>query len=722
MPTALRTLTIDPHWLLATALATLLGVACARPPAPPGASSLPVTAKGAGDAPEAEALAAAVSQPVAEPSRQPLDAPVRPTESALRNHLDSLQRGEPNFADMLPELAEAIRSQPGPTQTARELGPVQSMLFRGVGPRGADIYEVTSQNGFSEWRIMLAPDGKIAMLRFRIVEKPPSAPLSDEEFITELSARVRSAAADEQFSGAVLVARANQPIFQVATGLADRELEQPNTLQTKFRIASMSKMFTAVAILQLVQAGKLALSDPLAKILPDYPNADAARQVTIEHLLTHTGGTGDIFGPEFFLHRRELRELRDYVTLFGHRGLEFPPGSRWEYSNFGFVLLGVVIERVSGQSYYDYVARHVYAPAGMRNTGSFAEDQRVAGRSIGYTRFRPEGSQKPKPAQVWFPNTSSLPYRGSSAGGAYSTVGDLLAFANALEQHRLLDAAHTELLTTKKPLSGAAGYAYGFMDETIAGVRCVGHNGGGAGMSGFLRICQPPGAPSSFVIAILSNQDPPAAPELGDFVRVRLPTAPAAAADRRACNAVDVDDLEDGDVRATFAGVDLEWQSYHDLTGSTLSPSGPFVSASGGPEGSKRAAHISGRTAPVRETWAGIELRPTTSGQSLDLSAWSAICFKVRGTGYLRFGVADASTDPGGGVCKSCYNHFGANIELGPAFREHCLAFDDLTQQWGWGEPYPALGPGKVFGVNWSVNAPAAAYDLWVDDVRLVCQ
>lgn len=114
----------------------------------------------------------------------------------------------------------------------------------------------------------------------------------------------------------------------------------------------MNKMFTAVAILQLVQAGKIKLTDPVGKYLTDYPNQDAASKVTIHHLLTHTGGTGDIFGPEFDSHRLDLKTLNDYVSLYGKRAPAFvEPGSKWAYSNYGILLAGVVIERVSGKSY-----------------------------------------------------------------------------------------------------------------------------------------------------------------------------------------------------------------------------------------------------------------------------------------------------------------------------------------------------------------------------------
>ena len=164
----------------------------------------------------------------------------------------------------------------------------------------------------------------------------------------------------------MLVARNGKVLLQDAWGRADREAGTPNTLDTQFRIGSMNKMFTAVATLQLVEAGKLALDDPIGEHLPDYPNEDVASKVTVRHLLTHTGGTGDIFGPEFELNRLELcEELDDYVKLYGARALRHEPGARHEYSNYGFVLLGALIEKVSGESYYDYVRDNVFRPAGM---------------------------------------------------------------------------------------------------------------------------------------------------------------------------------------------------------------------------------------------------------------------------------------------------------------------------------------------------------------------
>jgi D-alanyl-D-alanine carboxypeptidase len=356
---------------------------------------------------------------------------------------------------------------------------------------------------------------KITRFDLNAIPRPVEFPverMGQSDLLAALRGKLEKDSAADKFAGAVIVAKDGKIIFKGAYGMADREKKIPNTLETKFRIGSMNKMFTAASILQLVQAGKIALNDPLGKYVTDYPNKELASKVTIQHLLTHTGGTGDIFGPEFDTHRKDLKTLQDYVNLYGKRGLEFEPGSRWEYSNYGFLLLGVVVERVSGKSYYDYVNENIYGSAGMTSSGSLTEDQSVANRSIGYTHF---GGSELRP------NTDTLPYRGTSAGGGYSTVEDLLKFANAVNSHKLLDAKNTDLLTTGK-VNTARGvkYAFGFMDDdTDASMRHFGHGGGAPGMNGELEIYPQAG----YVIAVLSNLDPPAASRISDFVCNRLP-------------------------------------------------------------------------------------------------------------------------------------------------------------------------------------------------------
>lgn len=366
----------------------------------------------------------------------------------------------------------------------------------------------------AEVEVEAAAPHRIVRMGIGVVPRPPEfsvARLQERDLAAALQAKVHEDAAKGMFSGAVLLGRRGKVLFSAARGTADRESGMPNTLETRFRMGSMNKMFTATAVLQLAQAGKLQLDAPIGRYITDYPNKEVATKVTVHHVLTHTGGTGDIFGPDYEKHRLELRTLNDYVQLYGQRALLFEPGSKWQYSNYGFILAGVIVERVSGQSYYDYVRDNIFKPAGMTSSGSEPEDQAVPNRAKGYMR-RAGGLQ---------PNTDTLPYRGTSAGGGYTTVGDLFRFATALVDHRLLNAKYSEMLTTGKVDTGrAAGdkYAYGFIDSVEYGARSFGHGGGAPGMNGELRIF--PG--SGYVVAALVNADSGAS-RLASWMGMRLP-------------------------------------------------------------------------------------------------------------------------------------------------------------------------------------------------------
>lgn len=366
--------------------------------------------------------------------------------------------------------------------------------------------------------------------------------------IADLKAELGQEVADGRFAGAVLIARDGQAVFEAAYGYANRARRIKNTVDTRFHFGSMGKMFTAVAVLQLVADGKIALDDPVSKFLPDYPNKGVAA-VTIYQLLTHTGGTGDVFGPEFDANRSRLETLADYVALYGHRDLVFPPGTKWDYSNYGFILLGRIIEVASGETYYEYVRQHIFEPAGMLSTGNEPEDRNMPDLAMGYTRAGLHGrgpvwrpGPGPGPAGPMhgpgpgrsplgpIPNSpphsteGMLPYRGTSAGGGYSTVGDFLKFAVALQSHKLLDAHYTELLINGKVATPRPDvkYAFGFEDETTpTGARLYGHGGGSPGMNGRLAIFRR----SGYVVIALANLDPPAADAIVQFIDRRLPTS-----------------------------------------------------------------------------------------------------------------------------------------------------------------------------------------------------
>jgi len=326
--------------------------------------------------------------------------------------------------------------------------------------------------------------------------------------LAALSARAEEQVKNDKFSGTVLIAQHDEVLLEKAFGQADRTTDTPVTLDTQFRIGSMNKMFTAVATLRLVETGKLSLNDAIGKHLPDYPNEDVKTKVTVRHLLTHTGGTGDFFGPQYTANRLKLREHNDYVELYGSRALLHEPGAEHRYSNYGYILLGRIIEEVTGVSYYEYMRRNIYEPAGMQSTDSLPETTDVPKRAAGY--MRRNGS--------WQPNTETLPWRGTSAGGGYSTTKDLLRFAQALESGTLISKKMLAEATT--PQLQHYGYGFGIQGEGV--LRSYGHGGGAPGMNGELRIFPQLG----YVLISLSNLDPPAATRLINFFANRMRDTP----------------------------------------------------------------------------------------------------------------------------------------------------------------------------------------------------
>ena len=327
---------------------------------------------------------------------------------------------------------------------------------------------------------------------------------SDEDLAKKVQKHIAQMQGDGAFSGAILIAHHGNMVLDQAWGMADTTRQIKNTTDTQFCIGSMNKMFTSVAILQLVGQGKLALDKPIASYWPDYPNKDLASRVTIRELLSHTGGTGDIFTPEYEAHRMETRTLADYVVLFGNRPVRFEPGTRMEYSNYGFILLGRIIELVSGEPYEKYVREHIFVPAGMQHTDSRPESDQVEGRAIGYMHG-PNG---------FTPNTAMMPWSGTSAGGGYSTVQDLRLFTEALQEGKLLNPTLLKAATTGDAVH--PDYGMGFY---VLGNGAYGHGGGAQGINGELHILPH----SGYVLVALANRDPRMASDMVNFIASTLP-------------------------------------------------------------------------------------------------------------------------------------------------------------------------------------------------------
>jgi CubicO group peptidase (beta-lactamase class C family) len=376
------------------------------------------------------------------------------------------------------------------------------------------------EGSFARLTLDVGADGKIAGTRLQQAGPPPGWPpiarMSEAAALAALKDKLDAASAAGQFSGAVRVARNGTTVFDYVGGQAHRANGIANTLDTRFRIGSMNKMFTAVSVLQLVETGKIDLDAPIGTYLVDYPNKDLAARVTVRHLLTHTGGTGDIFTPEFMQKRLELCEPRDYIGLYGTRDVAFAPGDRFAYSNYGYVLLGAIVEAVSGESYYDYVREHLYRPAAMTASDSLAETAEVSGLAVGYTLQGPQG-----PYPEARPNSETLPCRGSPAGGGYSTVGDLIRFAEGLRTGKLLGPELLQAATTRQVAMGpgVAGYGFGFASTEVNGAREFGHNGGAPGMAAELMIFPELG----YEVAIAANMDTQLVSRLALYLGARLP-------------------------------------------------------------------------------------------------------------------------------------------------------------------------------------------------------
>lgn len=329
-------------------------------------------------------------------------------------------------------------------------------------------------------------------------DRAPDAQLSarDRVIHQKLGTFFRRLASHDRFSGAVLLQHGSQVVYRHAFGYADRENRLRNRVTTKFNLGSVDKMFTAVAIMQLVQAGQVALDAPISRYLPDYPKP-AGDEITVAELLTHTSGLGDYLqSPGFFSTTSQLLHPQDYFPYIVNEPLLFRPGTRYQYSNSGYIVLGAIVEAVAGEGYFDYLRTHIFDVAGMIHTDFSARPHNASDRATGYTG----------PAGHRSANASILPIRGGPAGGGYSTVADLVAFADALQAHRLLDEQHTRMLITpRRTVAPGLQEGYGLMSFRPGKVRVIGHNGGAPGVYAYLFIYLGTG----YTAAVLSNLDPP---------------------------------------------------------------------------------------------------------------------------------------------------------------------------------------------------------------------
>ena len=369
-------------------------------------------------------------------------------------------------------------------------------------PRPGQTVVIVKDRMLGSWRGIIvildqAPEGRVSRLQFSPARSPsdlpPEDPLTESQFIGEVRKAVETLCDKNVFSGAILLAKGDEVVFTHVCGEASKQYHVPNNLETKFNLGSMNKMFTATAVAQLVEKGKLSYDDKISRYVDEtWLPRTITDKITVQHLLTHTSGLGSYFNETYVKSSRELfRDVDDFKPLVQGDTLAFEPGARYEYSNTGMLLLGVVIESVTGGSYFDYIRKNVYQPAGMANSDSFEMDFPVENLAMGY-------SPAPESQYGWRSNIFQHVIKGGPAGGGFSTVGDLHRFARALEKGGLVSKESLERMWADH---SGAGYGYGFGVETGSNGKVVGHSGGFDGISGNLDIYVDRG----YIVSVLSN-------------------------------------------------------------------------------------------------------------------------------------------------------------------------------------------------------------------------
>lgn len=333
-------------------------------------------------------------------------------------------------------------------------------------------------------RILLVVAGIAALAGVLLLA--PLSPTATDAIAQEADAYLTKLMELQQFNGAVLIARGDQLLLKKGYGFANYEWGIKNTPQTKFRIGSLTKQFTAAAILQLQEQGLLSVDDALSEYIPDYPEGD---RITLHHLLTHTSGIFDITSiPGFLESTVNPSPVEETIEWFKHKPMDFEPGSDYKYSNSGYVLLGHIIEKVSGQRFGDYLKTHIFEPLNMHNSGQDLHQTLLEDRASGYSMDEDNRLMNARYIDM------SVPIGG---GSLYSTVEDLYLWDRALYEGPILNQNSLEAMFTPY----LANYAYGWGVVELFGRKRISHTGGINGFaSNIARYVE-----DDLVIIVLSN-------------------------------------------------------------------------------------------------------------------------------------------------------------------------------------------------------------------------
>jgi CubicO group peptidase (beta-lactamase class C family) len=416
----------------------------------------------------------------------------------VRAHMALPASGPMTVDDCADWLASFSRLSQG--VVLREIKPIDTGSFTQTVVVDDCVYSATHEFNL---RYEAFADGKILEIGCGPSEMPRIV-MSQADCLAQIQHLCERGAHAGVFSGTVLIARGSEVLFEYACGSANKRYGVPNNPETRFNLGSANKMFTAVAVAQLVERGRLSFTDTVDRYIDDtWLPASVTRSITVHHLLSHTSGLGSYFNETFFNgSRARFRAINDFKPLVRDDRPAFAPGERFEYSNTGMLLAGVVIERVTGKSYYDYIRDAIYAPSGMLDTDCYDIDAPVPNLAMGYipvvdaTTDQTHRWSEPG----WRENIFEHVAKGGPAGGGYSTVRDLHRFANALISGNLVGPEMRQALWTDYT---GVGYGYGFNVEKTENGTTIGHDGGFPGISASFQVALDTG----YVAIVLSNYD-----------------------------------------------------------------------------------------------------------------------------------------------------------------------------------------------------------------------
>jgi len=394
----------------------------------------------------------------------------------------------------------------------RQSGGLDVVSFTPAAGAGPTAMLVKARNGDAYARITAGMDRaepeKLSGLGIDRARSPNAsistsrpAALTEKSVISDIEAHLAKSAAEGLFSGVVMIAKDDRVLLQNAYGFADREARIPNSLETKFHLASIGKMFTAAAIAQLVTAGKISFDDTVGKAYPDFPVPEIAQKITIRQLLTHSAGLGTFFESPGFKRGKVFRNAAEQIEVYKNEKLFFEPGTGWRYSNAGYALLAAIIEHHSGKTYPEYLRENIFRPLNMRDTYTAVPGAAEPGASVFYR----QSPDDPMGIEPYDGDRDLAKGQVMGFGGGFSNAGDLFKFLRAYRTGKLLGKEMTEQLfsfSVNQDASGSRRSALGVVEYQVNGETIRGHVGGSRSEVEMLWN-------SGYTVIIMTNVQPP---------------------------------------------------------------------------------------------------------------------------------------------------------------------------------------------------------------------